>query len=141
MIHSYCLISPHFISPSQIILLIFMAELYSLTLLSNVNCTQCHWLLYSHDDFCRDTLYYISNCRMIIRTNLFCNNFLNVQPATSHIYIFNNTALLADIVHCIITMFRILILCTDLPIYRIQFLSFIFQRSLSSYLMLLNHWS
>ena len=64
-------------------------------LLSNVNRTQCHWLLYSHDDFSRDTLYYISNCRVIIRTNLFCNNFLNVQPATSHIYIFNNTALLA----------------------------------------------
>ena len=64
-------------------------------LFSNVNRTHCHWLLYSHDDFCRDTLYYIHNCNVIIKTNIFCSNFLNVQLATSNIFLFNNTALLA----------------------------------------------
>ena len=64
-------------------------------LLSNANRSQCHWLLYSHDNLCRDTLYYISNCRVTINTNTFCNSFLNVQLATSNIYLFNNTALLA----------------------------------------------
>ena len=64
-------------------------------LLSNVNRCQCHWLLYSHDNFCRDNLYKISNCAVTINTNLFCNNFLTVYLATSSIYIVNNTALLA----------------------------------------------
>ena len=41
--------------------------------------SQCHWLLYSHEDSCRDNLYYISNCRVRISTNLHCSNFLNQQ--------------------------------------------------------------
>ena len=63
--------------------------------LSNVNRSQCHWLLYYHDEFCRDDLYHFGNCKMSINTNLFCSNFLSTALSTSSVYIVNNTALLA----------------------------------------------
>ena len=60
--------------------------------------SQCHWLLYSHENLCRDNLHYISNCRVRISTNVYCNNFLNQHLAMSSIYIVNNTALASTVV-------------------------------------------
>ena len=62
---------------------------------------QCYWLLYYCDEFCSDIYRYysINNCTIPIHTNLFCKNFeaskINHSEATSHIYITNNTAILA----------------------------------------------
>ena len=64
-------------------------------LLSNVNRSQCHWLLYSYDNFCRNAFHQINNCTMLIDTTSFCDKFVKTRTVTSYIHITNNTALLA----------------------------------------------
>ena len=44
---------------------------------------QCHWLLYCHDNLCRDNLHYISNCRVRISTNVYCSNFLRKSTSSN----------------------------------------------------------
>ena len=66
-------------------------------LFANAYKKQCHWLLYYYDEFCRNVDHQINGCTIPINTKLLCKRAFKIRhnEATSHIYITNNTALLA----------------------------------------------
>ena len=67
-------------------------------LFTNTYIKQCHWLLYysNYDEFCGNMYHCIYGCTISIYTKLFCRKAKIIQSkAISHIYIMNNTALLA----------------------------------------------
>ena len=63
--------------------------------LSNKDRSQCHWLLYPYDGFCRKETHGYKSCVMEIDAKLFCDLFEQAKYALSSINIANNTALLA----------------------------------------------
>ena len=68
-------------------------------LFTNTNKKQCHWLLYFSAKFCSNMDHQINGCTIPIDSKFFCkiSKISNIRhsEATSHIYITNNTALLA----------------------------------------------
>ena len=66
-------------------------------LFANTYKKQCHWLLYFSAEFCRNMDHQINGCTIPIDARLFCKRASKIKhsEATSHIYILNNTALLA----------------------------------------------
>ena len=60
---------------------------------------QCHWLLYFNAKFCGNVDHQINGCTIPIDAKLFCKGTYKIRHSTSeaisHIYITNNTALLA----------------------------------------------
>ncbi|XP_065884514.1 uncharacterized protein [Dysidea avara] len=55
---------------------------------------QCHWLLYSQDDFCNAS-HVANDCETKLDTELFCNELPKPGHAVSTVKIMNNTALLS----------------------------------------------
>ena len=56
---------------------------------------QCHWLLYSSDDFCNITDHIANGCVTKIDTEEFCNELPKTDYTVSTVKIINNTALLS----------------------------------------------
>ena len=63
--------------------------------LSNINNSQCHWLLYPNDDFCEVTMHDYDGCIVVMFTSLFCELFPRVKGITSEVSMIHNTALLS----------------------------------------------
>ena len=65
--------------------------------LSNINSSQCHWLLYPNDNFCDVTMHYYDGCTVpvVMYTPLFCELFPREERITSSVSMINNTALLS----------------------------------------------
>jgi len=61
--------------------------------LSNSDHSQCHWLIYSNNDFCSNYAHITNNCSTYIDTSLFCKEIVQSKLAISSIKIVNNTAL------------------------------------------------
>ena len=68
-------------------------------LFTNTYKRQCHWLLYFNAKFCGTVDHQINGCTIPIDAKLFCKGTFKIRHSTSeaisHIYITNNTALLA----------------------------------------------
>ena len=75
----------------------FGGAIYIDLLFANTYKKQCHWLLYFSTEFCRNVYHQINGCTIPIDARLFCKRASKIKhsEATSHIYILNNTALLA----------------------------------------------
>jgi len=56
---------------------------------------QCHWLLYSQNDFCEVTSHVANGCETKINTKLLCDELCKSDNAVSTVKIVNNTALLS----------------------------------------------
>ena len=71
--------------------------IYIDVLFTNTYMKQCHWLLYYYDKFCSNMDHQINGCIIPIHARLLCKGDFKVRHSegTSHIYITNNTALLA----------------------------------------------
>ena len=64
--------------------------------LSNINNSQCHWLLHPKENFCGETLHNYSGCIVVMYTSLFCELLPREEGVvTSNISMINNTALLS----------------------------------------------
>ena len=71
--------------------------IYIDVLFANTYKKQCHWLLYFSAEFCRTMDHQINGCTIPIDARSFCKRASKIKHSktTSHIYILNNTALLA----------------------------------------------
>ena len=63
--------------------------------LSNINHSQCLWLLYPNDNFCDETMHDYNGCTVVMYTALFCELFPREERVVSNISMINNTALLS----------------------------------------------
>ena len=63
--------------------------------LSNINHSQCYWLLYPKENFCYESLHNYSGCIVVMYTSLLCELLPRVGEVTSNISMINNTALLS----------------------------------------------
>ena len=63
--------------------------------LSNINNSQCHWLLYPKENFCDETMHTYSGCIVVMYTSLFCELLPREEVTKSKISMINNTALLS----------------------------------------------
>ena len=63
--------------------------------LSNINNSQCHWLLYSKENFCDETMHNYSGCIVVMYTSLLCKILPREEGVTSNVSMIYNTALLS----------------------------------------------
>ena len=63
--------------------------------LSNINHSQCHWLIYLKENFCDVTIHNYRGCIVVMHTSLLCKLLPREEVAKSSIYMINNTALLS----------------------------------------------
>ena len=60
-----------------------------------LNRAQCHWLLYSQNNFCNATTHIVNDCETRTDSSLLCNELPKSGHAVSTVNIINNTALLS----------------------------------------------
>ena len=63
--------------------------------LSNINHSQCHWLIYPKENFCDEVLHNYGGCIVVMYTSLLCELLSREKGATSNISMINNIALLS----------------------------------------------
>ena len=63
--------------------------------LSNINNSQCHWLIYPKENFCDVTMHNYSGCIVVMYTSLLCELLPREGEVTFNISMINNTALLS----------------------------------------------